>query len=351
MTYDYIILGGGLAGTILHDFLSKEATVLVIDAEAGQYGSKVAAGIYNPVTGRRMVKSWMVDTLAPFAEAYYAEKEAVLGRDFMKPLNIKRLFHNEQQRSEWLKKVDFYGIEHIIAGEIAADPQDVKIARDFGGVETTASWRLDTKVFLEAMHKQLVEISSLVQKGMDYDAISLKDDVVQVGGYKCKNLIFCEGWRMAQNPWFQHLTLVPNKGELLTIEAPSLEQKDLLQKGMFVLPLGGNLYKVGATYNKELVDYKPTEVAKNWLLERLDRTIKVPYQILKHEVGIRPTSKDRRPLLGQHPQYERLSVFNGFGSKGVSQMPWCALQMKNHQMEGVPLHPDINVQRFVDSPD
>lgn len=351
MTYDYIILGGGLAGTILQDFLSKEASVLIIDSEAGQYGSKVAAGIYNPVTGRRMVKSWLVDILAPFAQGYYAEKEALLGERFVQSLHIKRLFHNEQQRSEWLKKVDFYGIENIIAGELAPDASDARIVRDHGGVETKASWRLNTRAFLEAMHGHLKEHDALLKQQITYESIAYEDGEVRVGLHKARHVIFCEGWRMAENPWFQHLTLVPNKGELLTIEAPDLEEKDLLQKGMFVLPLGGGHYKIGATYNKEKVDYEPTETAKSWLLERLERTIKTPYQILKHEVGVRPTSKDRRPMLGRHFKLDRFSVFNGFGSKGVSQIPWCAQQMKEHLIDDKPLHRDIDIKRFMDVSD
>lgn len=346
MIYDFIILGGGLAGTILSDFLSKSASVLVIDSEAGQYGSKVAAGIYNPVTGRRMVKSWMVDTLAPFARNYYSEKEAFLERSFVQPINIKRLFHNQQQRDEWLRKVDFYGIEHIIKGEIVPDSSDLRLVRDYGGVATKGSWRLNTRVFLEGMHLYLTGEKTLEKELVSYDSIVHEKDMVRVGTHMAKRLIFCQGWQMFRNPWFQHLTLVPNKGELLTIEAPELNEEDLLQKGMFVLPLGSDQYKVGATYNKEQIDYEPTDAAKLWLLERLDRTIKVPYRILEHEAGVRPTSKDRRPMLGRHPEMDNFFVFNGFGSKGVSQIPWCAQQMSNHLINNTPLHADIDIQRF-----
>lgn len=351
MTYDYLILGGGLAGTILGDFLSKEAGVLVLDQEAGENGSKVAAGIYNPVTGRRMVKSWMVDTLAPFARSYYTENENALGKSFLRPINIKRLFHNQQQRDEWLKKVDFYGIEHIIDGEITPDAHDKRVVRDYGGVATKTSWRLDTRVFLEAMHEKMQKAGTLVRKHVAYKDITIQDDGVQLGEFSAKKLIFCEGWYMANNPWFQHLTLVPNKGELLTIRAEELEESELLQKGMFVLPLGDGCYKVGATYNKEKVDYHPTEGAKDWLLERLERTIKVPYEILKHEAGVRPTSKDRRPLLGIHHELPELAVFNGFGSKGVSQMPWCAQQMTAHLQQGEALFPEVDIQRFSETTD
>ena len=347
MKYDYIIIGAGLAGSILYDFLKQDATVLVLDNEKGVYGSRVAAGIYNPVTGRRMVKSWMIDTLAPFAKDFYKRKEQELEAIFLQTVDIKRLFHNEGQRNEWLKKVDFYGIEEIVVGAIEPDLNDPKVHVDHGGVKTTASWRLDTDSFLDTMQEQMREDDALTKASIQYHEISLHTNEVRVGEYRTKRLIFCEGWKMTYNPWFTHLCIVPNKGEVLTISAPELDQRDLLQKGMFVLPIGDGHYKVGATYNKEQVDYEPTAIAKNWLLERLDRLIKVPYNVIEHKAGVRPTSKDRRPLLGQHPEYRQLFVFNGFGSKGVSQIPWCAQQMINHLSKGEKLHPEVDIQRFL----
>ncbi|MGB0430103.1 MAG: hypothetical protein ACPGLV_06480, partial [Bacteroidia bacterium] len=142
--YDYIIIGGGLAGTILADFLSKSASVLVFDHEAGTYGSKVAAGIFNPVTGRRMVKSWKVDTLAPFALDYYKQKEKQLNQKLIDVIDIKRLFNNEQQRNEWLQRVDFDQLQEIIAHEVEPDIENSTWHNQHGGVTTTTSWRLNT---------------------------------------------------------------------------------------------------------------------------------------------------------------------------------------------------------------
>lgn len=344
---DFIVIGGGLAGTILTDLLSRNGcNVCLIDEKAGSEGSKVAAGIYNPVTGRRMVKSWNIDSLNPYALKYYREKQEKLGKSFLEEINIKRIFHNSEQRKEWLEKVDFYSISEIVADEIAPDAEHPRLHLDNGGVETKESWRLDTTTFLDALHVEFTE-QSIYQKGsIHYDKISIHNEILSIGDTQTRNLIFCEGYRMVNNPWFNFLTLVPNKGELLTIKVPSLKQMDLIQKGFFILPLGNDHYKVGATYNKEKVDLKPTQKAKDWLLTKLDKTIKVPYEILNHQVGIRPTSKDRRPMVGQHPYFRHLGLFNGFGSKGVSQIPWCAQQFINHYLDDKPLPTDIDINRF-----
>lgn len=347
MIYDYIILGGGLAGTILYDFLKARHSVLVIDHDSGTHGSRVAAGIYNPVTGRRMVKAWMAETFSEFALEYYHRKETEWNTSFVNRLNISRLFHNVEQRKEWMDKIDFYDIDHLIAQQIEADEEDPAIHRSFGGVETKSSWRLDTEVFLTKSRETLEETEALLEAAISYDKIAISDDgTCSVDNYTAHRLIFCEGWQMVNNPWFNYLPIVPNKGELLLIKAPDLQEERLLQKGMFVLPIGNDLYKVGATYDKTDQSYTPTEKSKTWLVERLERVIKTPYEILAQKAGIRPTVKDRRPLLGQHPKHPQLFLFNGFGSKGVSQAPWCAQHFVRNLTHGEDLMEELSIQRF-----
>ena len=336
-----------MAGTVLGDLLSKKHSVLIIDQDSGQYGSRVAAGIYNPVTGRRMVKAWMTDTFSEFAKGYYRSKETQFGKTLLHEMNVKRLFHNELQRREWLEKVDFYQIEAIIEGEIEPNANDAAIDIAFGGVETNGSWRLDTATFLEASRKEFIEFERLVQADITYDQIVLESDgTIRAKKYVGNRVIFCEGWQMVKNPWFGYLPLTPNKGELLLIHAPGLNQYDLLQKGMFVLPVGDDYYKVGATYNRDDQSYQTTDAAKAWLVERLERVIKTSYKIIDQKAGIRPTVRDRRPLIGQHPKHAQLYVFNGFGSKGVSQIPWCAHHFSDFLSSDAQLLTELSIERF-----
>mgnify|MGYP000091249533 CR=1 FL=1 len=77
---DFLIVGQGLAGTILSFFIEKSGkSFIVIDEMPEISSSKVAAGIFNPITGRRNVKTWMADELFPFAEKTYTEIEKLLG--------------------------------------------------------------------------------------------------------------------------------------------------------------------------------------------------------------------------------------------------------------------------------
>ncbi len=71
---DYIIVGGGISGTFLSYYLlKKDQKIMVIDEAKANTSSAVASGVINPVTGRRLVTTWMIDELLPFAVNAYSE--------------------------------------------------------------------------------------------------------------------------------------------------------------------------------------------------------------------------------------------------------------------------------------
>ena len=99
---DVLIIGQGLAGTLLTRLLLKAGkTVQIIDA--GHHGSstKVAAGIVNPITGRRFVKSWLFSDLYPVAEKMYREIEQETGLELFHRKKIIRVLTTAEQENEW----------------------------------------------------------------------------------------------------------------------------------------------------------------------------------------------------------------------------------------------------------
>ena len=106
-------------------------------------------------------------------------------------------------------------------------------------------------------------------------------------------------------------------------------------------PLRNTLYKVGATYTWSDLTLTPSEAGKQELLKKLQDTISVPFEVVKHEAGIRPTTKQRRPFLGRHPEVQQLAVFNGLGTKGASLGPWFASEMCEHLISGKVLNEKV----------
>jgi glycine/D-amino acid oxidase-like deaminating enzyme len=113
-----------------------------------------------------------------------------------------------------------------------------------------------------------------------------------------------------------------------------------------VIPLGDNQYRLGATYTWDELDNIPTETGRNNLTEKYQKLMKPSMEILSHQAGVRPATKDRRPFIGMHPEFENIGIFNGLGSKGVSLAPYFAKQFVDFLVYQKELHPEVNINRF-----
>src|SRR5450432_409066 len=96
--FDFIIVGQGLAGTVLGITLEqKGCSVFIIDKKKENSASRVAAGIYNPVVFKRLTLSWMAKQLIPFAESFYREAELILDEKFLHRLSILKLIDSGEE--------------------------------------------------------------------------------------------------------------------------------------------------------------------------------------------------------------------------------------------------------------
>jgi len=343
---DYLIVGQGLAGTVLaHLLLKNGKNVLVIDAIHPSSSSKIAAGIFNPVTGRRVVKSWMADTLIPFAHTYYKSLEIELEDIFYFPMDVIEIVQNVKDRNEWEGRMSDPGMKNYLVGntpdqlyEEAVHPYE-KLFRI-----SNSGW-LNISKLIHLFKQKLIESGKLLELFMDYSLIKVNKDKILCGNIECRNIIFCDGYNVRNNLFWNQLPLVPAKGEILTITCKNLPEDFILMSGIFILPIGNKLFRVGATYEWDFFDEQPSEKGMKDLLERLNRILKLPYEIVDHNAGIRPTVKDRRPLLGRHHEYENVFVFNGLGTKGVQLAPYFA-KMFVEFLDGKDLLNEVNVARF-----
>lgn len=339
----YIIVGQGLAGTTLAWSLYKEnIPFVIIDNHYKYCASKVAAGLYNPVVFKRMVKSWMVDDLLPVADDFYAYCEEILETKFWHKLPIKKIFVNEEEKNLWRKK----SAENVYLGAIEEDVTINEIDSKEGlGEVNNAGW-LDVPLFLEKSKEFFIAQKLLLQQHFNYADIVHSENQVSYKEITAKGIVFCEGFQMLNNPYFSELPLIPTKGEVLTLEVKKFNPNCTLNKGVFLLPLSNNTFKCGATYEWHTTQAEITEKGKKELEEKLQKFLKADYSILQHEAGIRPTVVDRRPLLGSHPQYKNVSVFNGLGTKGVMLAPYFAEVMKGFLLDKVMLSEEIDINRF-----
>ena len=120
MKCDYLIIGQGLAGSVLaYYLLDKNRSVLVIDDPDLPKSSTVAAGIYNPFTGRKLVKTWMADTLFACIEAFYDKMQGQLGVEFLHKMPMYRPFLSQQEQNDWVAKADDPAFSRYVTNIVA----------------------------------------------------------------------------------------------------------------------------------------------------------------------------------------------------------------------------------------
>lgn len=347
-TIDYLIVGQGVAGTLLAHFLSQSGqSILVVDEYRESAASQVAAGIINPITGRRYVKSWRIDDLLPFARRTYRELESLLGVPVFYERNIIRTLFNKGEENDWLARTAEPGYGPYMLDRAELGEYALKTTLAYGYGELSQSGQADLPALTRAYRAKLMETGQLLSEPFDFGALEIGEGELAYKGLSARNLVFCEGHRGAGNPYFGYLPFGGAKGEVLLVRIPGANFEKILKHRVFIVPMAeAGLYWIGATYGWSFADEAPTPEGRAYLEERLQDLLGLPFEVVAHQAAVRPTVKDRRPFLGRHPQFPQLSIFNGLGTKGASLGPYWAKHLAEHLMDGAPLEGSVDIGRF-----
>lgn len=344
--FDYLIIGQGLAGTVLAHTIQKEGkSVYILDKENPKAAYKVSAGIVNPITGKRINKTWMAEALFPFLFPFYEELEQLLGHAFVHRLPVYKPFSSILEQNEWLSKAFEQNYAPFIDTDIPKPKYENYVYNEYGGFETRYSGYIDVVALVERYRAYLSELK--IYRKIERVHLELYPDHVSVNEIKAKRAIFCEGASASENPYFSWLPFRFSKGQILEIESDQLSEEVILNKGAFVVPLGDNRYRAGSTYENKFENTEITDAATKDIRQRLDNMLKVRYRITGATAGIRPAVVDRKPLIGIHPEIKTIGIFNGLGTKGVSLAPYFARRFYKHLEEGEPLDPEVAITRFM----
>ncbi len=344
---DYIVVGQGLAGTLLTHFLEQQQQkVFVINTISENAASSVAAGIVNPITGRRYVKSWMVDTLIPFAAQTYATLSQQLGVTIFSQKNIIRTLFNRLEEDHWWLKSDEEGYAKYMLTNVDLGNYKEYLIPDFSYGEVTGGGQANVALLTEHYRHYLVEKGNYQTANFDIEQIEFLAEGVEYQNIKAKKIIFCEGYAGKFNPYFSYLPFGGAKGEVLIVRLANIHFEKLIKRKVFITPWKDDLYWIGATMENHFEHELPTEKGKTFLMNKLQDFLAVPFEIVEHKSAVRPTVKDRRPFLGVHPEFPQLAIFNGLGTKGASLAPFFAHQMAQFLVQQTPLHEAVNIERF-----
>ena len=327
---DYLIVGLGLAGISFCEQLEKNGKSFVVISDDSEQASLVAGGLYNPVILKRFTLAWKADEQMKLALPFYAELEKKLRVKLDYKVPVYRRFASIEEQNSWFEACDKSSLNVFLAPKIV---QNINMAIDapFGMGEVLHTGRIDTKTLIQTYTSYLKERCLLRKETFDFEELHIEGDKAKFNEIEAGHVVFAEGFGLKRNPFFNYLPLNGTKGELLTIRAPQLKEESVIKSSVFIIPLGKNLYRIGATYKWKDKTSVPTEASKEELLKKLKTFLRCDFEVVDHVAGIRPTVTDRRPLVGKHPQHKNLFVLNGFGSRGVLIAPYASEQL-------VPLH-------------
>ena len=346
MQVDVLVIGQGICGTLLSWFLHKEGvSFLVMDDASEVSASKVAAGVINPVTGRRYVTTWMADELQDFAQTVYNDMGSYLGENFISSKSVIDFFPSAQMRNAFVDRIsEDDTFLHPFPDQDLFNPF---FNYDFGSGEIRPAYTIHMQQLVAAWRKKLIELNSLREEPFELENLQLKSEGIQYNDITAKKIIFCNGIATAGYPWFSLLPFSANKGEALLIECKYLPTEHIYKRGMALVPLPEpNQFWLGSNYQWEFEDAQPSENFYKGASELLQRWLKVPYTITGHKAAIRPATLERRPFVGFHPHFPALGILNGMGSKGASLAPFFANQLVQHLVYSLPITPEADVHRF-----
>ena len=345
MRTDYIIVGSGLAGIALAEELRARGLDFVIFEDESQTSSLVAGGMYNPVVLKRFNPVWKGAEQLGEALPFYERMEQRLGGVYDRKMDILRIFKSVEEQNNWFAACDKPRLSPFLVQQIEENPYESVHAEHLMG-RVRGTGRIVVRDLVRDYRLGLEEEGKLLKESFDHQRLELTETGLRYGNLEAGRIVFCEGNGMMRNPYFNHLPLEGTKGELITIHAPGLDLKEVLKSAVFVMPLGDDLYKIGATFNWTDKTNAPTEAGKMELIDKLKKVISCDYEVLEHEAGVRPTTQDRRPLVGIHPEQPRIALMNGLGTRGVMAAPFLARQLVDLLERGIPLDPEIDIERF-----
>ncbi|MCC6752610.1 MAG: FAD-binding oxidoreductase [Saprospiraceae bacterium] len=345
---DFLIVGGGLAGLSLAVELESRAVEFrIVDAPDWPGACQACAGVVNPVTGMRHVLSWKSEQLLEALLTFFKRWEGRTGKQYLRSVPLFTSLQSVFDENQWMLRSGDPVYQDYIGRTVRTGLFENCSMEDQRFGQVHRAFRLDVSTWLKDVREWLRLQSRWVDDKFSADELICTPNTLQWKDMRIeKGIAFAEGIRVLENPYFGWLPMNPLKGDALVISCPGLHLQAMIKSGHALVPLGGEQYWCGSSFvlgdRSQHPDPEFMMKIDAWLKEHL----KSPFEILEQKTGVRPASRDRRPVLGPHPGDSRLLVFNGLGTKGVSLAPYCARTLADFLTTGTPIPHSMSVGRF-----
>jgi glycine/D-amino acid oxidase-like deaminating enzyme len=342
---DYIIVGLGIAGISLCErLMAADKTFLAYDTGIN-HSTVVSGGVLNPVVLKRFTAAWMAQEQLQAAKKFYTSLSKKLAIPLLEATTILRIFKSVEEQNDWMVASDKKELAPFLASEIYKN-NNAFINAPFGFGKVLDGYKINTPLLVKTYQNYLQKKNVLNIETFDYSALQVTSEGIQYKDVFATKIVFAEGASVVSNPFFRSAFVIPNKGEYIIIHAPKLQSVAILKGGMHLIPLGNDTYKVGATYARDEFDTSPSEIKKQQIIIQLEKMISCAYTIEGHIAGVRPTTKDRKPLLGSLPEHKNILFFSGLGTRGIMGAPWLSEKLLDFSENNKQLPEEVAISRF-----
>ena len=340
---DTLIVGFGISGvSIAHQLRRNNTPFHVIDSSENS-SSLIAGGVMNPTVLKYYTMAWEGKKFSDYAIPFYKEISNIIEYNVFENFKINRIFNSLREHNEWIVGADKNTLGFFLNKDIHLNPlSEINTPYGYGSLKNVG--RLDFKNIINKY--KLLFGTNYRREVFKYSKLQFIKEGVKYKNDLYKKIIFCEGYGMKENPFFNYLPLIGNKGEMLIIKAPNLSQNIIWKGRFFIVPLGQSRFWIGATFNDSDKTTNISPTAKNDLLLELEEKLNIPFEIECHDAQIRPTVIDQRPLLGSHPEFKNLYIFNGLGTRGSLMAPHLSKFLYDYIFLNKALPTSIDIRRF-----
>ncbi|WGF93880.1 NAD(P)/FAD-dependent oxidoreductase [Aequorivita marisscotiae] len=343
---DYIVVGLGIGGICLCEQLKKQNKSFVTIDGGSKGATAKSGGVFNPTVLKRFTAAWNATAFYPAAIDFYTDLSKELNVEFFTKTPIFRIFKSIEEQNNWSVASDKIELRQFLSSNFLKNTNpSINAAFGFGEVLGTAI--IKTEILLSHYRDYLQAENILLSENFQYQLLEQQENGVCYKNISANKIIFAEGASAINNPFFPKQTIVGNKGEYLLIQAPELKLDTLLKGAFYVIPHGNGIYKVGATFNRDDYTDHPTETAKAEILSKLKTFINCPFKVVEQTAGVRPTTKDHRPILGSLNNHPNLVFFNGLGSRGFLMAPLLSEILINVLEKEQPLPKEMDIKRLL----
>ncbi|MBP3192931.1 NAD(P)/FAD-dependent oxidoreductase [Natronogracilivirga saccharolytica] len=357
--FDVIVIGGGLAGLATAAQLiekNKKLRILVHEArEVGQGASGVPGAMVNPATGQRARIAWNAESCMHMLEerlkrvSAYTDEKLWTRNGVLRPAIDEALsenFRNALKRSRWPKGWVEWLQPDAVSGLVP------RLKDQSGGLFIRKGMVVQTPEYLNACVRYLQEQGVQFQYGGPYQLERERNWTLT--SFKkqatAPTVILTAGYKSRENKYWNELPLNSVKGQLAIYECQeNVSDLPAISAYGYIAPISRNRLVVGSTYEHHFHDENPDDQGAGLLDQKLNELLPDLYtkcRRIGQWSGIRATTPDRIPLVGEHYSEKGLYIFAGLGSKGLLYSECIAAGLAEHLIRGEKLPKELSLFRF-----